>query len=106
MVVYCNNKVDGEKGWKSPTIEMVSDPNFEIRDQVIVATNALGLGIDVPDIRVVIHVEVVWRLKDYGQESGQAGRDGQSSEAIIIMPKRSGQPSEVARKNVNGWINI
>jgi superfamily II DNA helicase RecQ len=54
--------------------------------RVMVATNALGLGIDVPDIRMVMHVGRVHRLKDYGQESGRAGRDGQRSEAIIVMP--------------------
>jgi superfamily II DNA helicase RecQ len=52
--------------------------------RVIVATNALGLGVDVPDIRVVIHVGKVWALKDYAQESGRAGRDGEKSEAIIV----------------------
>lgn len=52
--------------------------------RVIVATNALGLGVDVPDIRVVIHVGKIWALKDYAQESGRAGRDGKKSEAIIV----------------------
>lgn len=52
--------------------------------RVIVATNALGLGVDVADIRVVIHVGKVWALKDYAQESGRAGRDGDKSEAIIM----------------------
>ena len=74
--------------------------------RVIVATNALGLGIDVPDIRVVMHVGMVWRLKDYSQESGRAGRDGGSSEAIIIMPTRDGRPTEIAPKNEKGWIDI
>lgn len=52
--------------------------------RVIVATNALGLGIDVPDIRAVVHVEMPYRLADYAQQSGRAGRDGLRSEAIII----------------------
>jgi RecQ family ATP-dependent DNA helicase len=52
--------------------------------RVIVATNALGLGIDVPDIRVVIHVDMPVKMEDYGQQSGRAGRDGQASEAIVL----------------------
>jgi superfamily II DNA helicase RecQ len=63
---------------------------------VMVATNALGLGIDVPDIRVVMHVGKVHRLKDYGQESGRAGRDGQRSEAIIVMPALVPAPAAAA----------
>jgi superfamily II DNA helicase RecQ len=52
---------------------------------VIVATNALSLGIDVPDIRAVVHVEMPYRMADYAQQSGRAGRDGQRSEAIVIQ---------------------
>ncbi|KFA70949.1 hypothetical protein S40288_10242 [Stachybotrys chartarum IBT 40288] len=52
--------------------------------RVIVATNALGLGIDVPDIRVVIHVDMPRRMEDYAQQSGRAGRDGQASEAVVL----------------------
>lgn len=74
--------------------------------RVIVATNALGLGIDVPDIRVVIHVGKVRRLKDYGQESGRAGRDGERSEAIIMLPTRDGQPIEAPTMNERGWVDI
>jgi superfamily II DNA helicase RecQ len=51
---------------------------------LIVVTNASGLGIDVPDVRLVVHAGVPSRLRDYVQESGRAGRDGGQSEAIII----------------------
>jgi superfamily II DNA helicase RecQ len=57
-------------------------------EQVFTATNALGLGVDAPSIRVVIHVGVVRKLKDYAQESGRAGRDGLKSEAIILHRAR------------------
>jgi superfamily II DNA helicase RecQ len=52
--------------------------------QVFTATNALGLGVDAPTIRVVIYVGLVRRLRDYAQESGRAERDEQASEAIIV----------------------
>nr|ACP42044.1 TLH5 [Pyricularia oryzae] len=52
---------------------------------VIAATNALGVGLDVPDVRAVIHAGAPRRLRDYAQESGRAGRDGQKSEAIIML---------------------
>ena len=57
---------------------------MEGRSRVIAATNALGLGVDLPDIRVVIHAGQPRKLRDYAQESGRAGRDGKSSEAIIV----------------------
>ena len=46
------------------------------KEQVFTATNALGLGIDAPTIRVVIHVGIREKMREYAQESGRAGRDG------------------------------
>jgi RecQ family ATP-dependent DNA helicase len=53
--------------------------------RVVVASNAFGLGIDEPNVRVVIHVGPIHQMRNYGQESGRAGRDQQPSEAIIIV---------------------
>jgi len=57
---------------------------IEGRHRVISATNALGLGVDIPDIRVVIHAGQPQKLRDYAQESGRAGRDRENSKAIIV----------------------
>jgi len=53
--------------------------------QVVVASNAFGLGIDQPNVRVVVHVGPIYQMAAYGQESGRAGRDRQPSEAIIMV---------------------
>lgn len=54
------------------------------RGRVMVATNAMGVGIDIPDIRGVVHAGQPRRLRDYAQESGRGGRDGLESEAVIV----------------------
>ncbi|KAL4756069.1 P-loop containing nucleoside triphosphate hydrolase protein [Aspergillus foveolatus] len=55
--------------------------------RVIAATSALGMGIDIPDIRCVINLGRPRTLLDNGQESGRAGRDGLASEAVIMHPQ-------------------
>lgn len=65
------------------------------KKQVMVATNAFGMGIDKPDVKTVIHLNLPESIESYFQEAGRAGRNGEKAFAIVLKNKND----EVLVKN-------
>lgn len=60
----------------------------ENKAKVMVATNAFGMGIDKPDVRVVVHIDCPDSIEAYFQEAGRAGRDGKKAYAVLLYNER------------------
>ncbi|KAK3617520.1 hypothetical protein LTR56_024514 [Elasticomyces elasticus] len=68
---------------------------------LIVATSALGTGVDVPGIVFVLHVDVPYGMIDFAQESGRAGRNGEDVDSVIVVEEgRLEMLAEMSRGNV------
>lgn len=100
-IVYCATRKQTEevsdflqqKGWavgcfhaKLPpeTKKSVQKTFIEGGLRVIVATNAFGMGIDKPDVRLVIHADIPGSLENYLQEAGRAGRDRKAARCVLL----------------------
>ena len=67
----------------------------------VICTNAFGLGLDVPDVRLVIHWQQPASVEDYVQEAGRAGRDGKPALAVLFTrPRETGLLRFMAEKTV------
>ena len=83
-------------GLDSKTRDERQDLWMKGKVKVIAATNAFGMGIDKPDVRLVIHMDLPDSIEAYFQEAGRAGRDLKPSEAILLV-----SPADIAKLQEN-----
>lgn len=96
---YCGiDAIDYNAGYDADTRKEVEKGLMENRWKCIVSTNALGMGIDKPDIRFIIHTQIPASPIHYYQEIGRAGRDGLPTRIILFFnenkSKEDGVPAD------------
>ena len=88
-----------QEAWKAYRLLGERQEAMKQGTRVIVATNAFGMGIDKPDVRMVIHHDLPDTIEAYFQEAGRAGRDEQKAFAVLLYDPS--QDKAKARKRVS-----
>jgi ATP-dependent DNA helicase RecQ len=82
------NTIYYHAGLDSENRKTVEKEWMENKYKAIISTNALGMGIDKPDIRFIIHTQITQSLIHYYQEIGRAGRDGKTAEIFLLFNQK------------------
>ena len=99
-------------GGLSPELKKDAQEGFiDGKLQVIAATNAFGMGIDKPDVRLVIHADIPGSLENYLQEAGRAGRDRASARCVLLYTSEDvdrqfglSASSRLSRREIQGVL--